>query len=520
MTFNGNGSITSIADALAGNDASGHVDRSGSFAYDHRNQLTRIERYGQTAQFAYADAGPFARNDEFAPEADLTPADDAVTKLLPQGSANKAYGFDGFGQLASSPRVTGTTFDAYGRLLQATTDSGTVFFGYDQTGRRIYKQVVPEAGETTLFLFPTRDFETGPKGDESSVRVGDARLVRMEHGTGRWFYYLRDHLESSDYMMTPDGVAVEQMLYRAWGTEHAPETLSAPWADHLASVQDQAPREKTHYRFTGQYLDDSTGLYYYGARYYDPDLGRFISPDPLYLADPERCTGNPISCSLFAYANNNPMSFIDPTGLDATIAGTPTYRAEVEADLQCTDPTARVDAATGELSQSWLHGAWLDIKNVFVPGSNFEAGRELNRRVIDSAQTTTISHVTGATGTDVVNPAINPMTTPGDAVIHYDPAAARTRTSIEFDPAAGTISRQPADPGIVLGHEMIHASHIMAGQISGMGAVSYTGLNGVPQPPRMDEEVRTVGVGGTPRADDITENDLRRTMNINPRNNY
>lgn len=53
-----------------------------------------------------------------------------------------------------------------------------------------------------------------------------------------------------------------------------------------------------------------------------------------------------------------------------------------------------------------------------------------------------------------------------------------------------------------------------------MNAVPYTGLNGVPQPPRMDEELRTVGVGGTPRPNDITENDLRRMLNINPRNNY
>ncbi|WP_347138386.1 RHS repeat-associated core domain-containing protein [Paracoccus sp. SSK6] len=520
MTFNGNGSITVIDDALAGGDpAAGHVDRSGRFAYDFRNQLTEIQRYGQTAGFAYSDAGTFKRNGEFA-DADLARPADAQTGLIPAGSADKAYRFDGFGQLAASPKVTATVFDAYGRLLQARTAEGTVFFGYDQTGRRIYKQVVPDAGETTLYLFPTHDFEVGPQGGESFVRVGNARLVRMEHGTGRWFYYLRDHLESSDYLMTPDGVPVEQMLYRAYGTEHAPEVLAPAWADHLAAHAGETPREPTHHRFTGKYLDDATGLYYYGARYYDPDLGRFVSPDPLYLTDPERCTGNTIACSLFAYANNNPLSYVDPTGLDAVIAGTPAYRAEVERDLQRTDPTARVDSATGKLSQSWLHGAWLDVKNFFVPGTNFESGRELNRRVIDSAQTTTISFKAGATGADVVDRSIDPTKTPGDAVIHYDPAAALTRTSVEFDPKTGTVSREPADPGIVLGHEMIHASHIMAGQISGMNAVPYTGLNGVPQAPRMDEEVRTVGVGGTPRADDITENDLRRMLNINPRNNY
>jgi RHS repeat-associated protein len=40
----------------------------------------------------------------------------------------------------------------------------------------------------------------------------------------------------------------------------------------------------TTYKFTGQRLDDSTGLYYYGARYYDPALGRFIQPDAIVAA--------------------------------------------------------------------------------------------------------------------------------------------------------------------------------------------------------------------------------------------
>ena len=83
------------------------------------------------------------------------------------------------------------------------------------------------------------------------------------------------------------------MLYKAYGTEHKPEALAPAWASHLADVAAELPREKTHHRFTGKYLDDDTGLYYYGARYYDPALGRFISPDPLYVGDPEQCTGNP-----------------------------------------------------------------------------------------------------------------------------------------------------------------------------------------------------------------------------------
>lgn len=521
MTFNGNGSITQIVDGLPqGAGDQGHVDRSGTFHYNFKNELVRIDRYGQPAEFAYSPAGTFARNDELEPGAPIAPATGSATGLIPTGTAAKPYAFDGFAQLAKSPTLTGTVFDINGRLIRAQTATNEVLYGYDQTGRRLYKKVTPTNGPEQLYLYPVETFEIGPKGEESYVNIADSKLVRLEHGTGKWFYYLKDHIESSDYVIASDGVPVEQMLYKAYGTEHKPEMLSPAWATHLTDVAADLPREKTHHRFTGKYLDDDTGLYYYGARYYDPALGRFISPDPLYVGDPERCTSNPTSCNLFAYANNNPMAFVDPTGLKEIVADDAAYKRQVEQDLQRTDPTARVDSKTGEVSQSFLHGVWLDVKG-FVTGSNsFDAGRELTRRVIDDPQTTTITNVAGHTEADVKDPKTNPETTAGDVVIRYDPATARTRTSDEFDKSTGKVVLDaPADPGIVLAHEQIHATHMMAGKDTGMAEVRYTGVDGKPYK-APDAEARTVGVGGTMRTDDITENQLRDMLGIRPRNNY
>jgi RHS repeat-associated protein len=520
MTFNENGSITEIVDALAaGQPGRGHVNRSGRFRYDFKNQLISFERYGVTSEFAYAPAGTFTRNDELESGATLAGPATAPTRLLPAGTAAKRYAFDGFGQIVSSPTLRGTVFDAQGRLIRAQTANHEVFFGYDQTGRRLYKRIVPigDPAAAQLYLFPLESFEVGPRGEESFVHIGSTRLVRMEHGTGRWFYYLKDHLDSSDYVISSAGVPVEQMLYRAYGTEHLPEQLNPAWGQHVADIAGEMPREKTHHRFTGKYLDDETGLYYYGARYYDPSLGRFISPDPLYVADPERCTTNPIACNLFAYANNNPLAFIDPTGLDGVVAGDEAYRRSVEESLQRIDPTARVDKETGEISQSWLHGLWLDIVDFFVPGSGFDAGRDLVSRMVESEQTTTIQFAAGDAAAGPVDPTIDFTTTPGDAVINYDPAF--TPPLDEFDPSTGTVTAVVPDPGIVLGHEMIHATHIMAGQISGVSPVAYTGLDGSVRM-AMDEEARTVGVGGTSRPDDITENNLREMIGLNPRNHY
>src|SRR5690606_22481115 len=70
------------------------------------------------------------------------------------------------------------------------------------------------------------------------------------------------------------------------------------------------------HKFTGQ-EQDSSGLYYYGARYYDPELGRFIQPDT-FLDGLNR----------YAYCGNNPINFIDPTGHDVSNPGFSGYDAE------------------------------------------------------------------------------------------------------------------------------------------------------------------------------------------------
>jgi RHS repeat-associated protein len=64
----------------------------------------------------------------------------------------------------------------------------------------------------------------------------------------------------------------------------------------------------TDKKFTGQRLD-ATGLYYYGARYYDATIGRFISADSK-IPDP----ANPQSFNRYAYCINNPLKYTDPTG--------------------------------------------------------------------------------------------------------------------------------------------------------------------------------------------------------------
>jgi RHS repeat-associated protein len=85
--------------------------------------------------------------------------------------------------------------------------------------------------------------------------------------------------------------------------------------------------------FTGQRLDD-TGLYYYGSRYYYPTIGRFISPDTI-VPNPM----NPQAFNRYAYALNNPLRYIDPTGHRMMIAPPPPPRIIIDPGPPTTPPS-------------------------------------------------------------------------------------------------------------------------------------------------------------------------------------
>ena len=87
------------------------------------------------------------------------------------------------------------------------------------------------------------------------------------------------------------------------------------WGNH--TVKDNNGRVITSgigvlnpFRYRGYYYDTETGLYYLQTRYYDPEIGRFISQDSIEYADPETING----INLYAYCGNNPVMNVDPTG--------------------------------------------------------------------------------------------------------------------------------------------------------------------------------------------------------------
>ncbi|MEW6621450.1 MAG: RHS repeat-associated core domain-containing protein, partial [bacterium] len=95
------------------------------------------------------------------------------------------------------------------------------------------------------------------------------------------YYYHNDHLGSARVITDKDGKVVEQYFYYPFG---GGGPVGGP-------------------TFTGKELDES-GLFYFGARYYDPALGRFITPDPVDIVG-----SNP-----YVYCYNNPLVYVDPNG--------------------------------------------------------------------------------------------------------------------------------------------------------------------------------------------------------------
>ena len=137
---------------------------------------------------------------------------------------------------------------------------------------------------------------TGSTATMTSYYYAGGTRVAMRTGTpitGTVSYLVGDHLGSSSVSYRSDGGQTATQRYYPWGTIRPGPDNALP----------------TDYGFTGQKLDVSAGLMYYGARYYDAALGRFIQPDTI-VPEP----GNPQSLNRYSYVLNNALKYTDPTG--------------------------------------------------------------------------------------------------------------------------------------------------------------------------------------------------------------
>jgi len=197
------------------------------------------------------------------------------------------------------------TWNQKGQLTSVTgAPAGPISYKYDAMGKRVAKTV---NGVTTKYLYDGNNLVAEIDGSNNVtawyVHAGlDRPLARVDASDGSVLYYHQDLLGSVIALTNSSGVVVTQYNYSPFGhTEVIGIDIDQP------------------FRFTGREYDSETGLYYYRARYYSPDMKRFISEDPLRFAAGD--------VNWYAYVGSNPVNFTDPLGLesytDGAFAGVP-----------------------------------------------------------------------------------------------------------------------------------------------------------------------------------------------------
>jgi RHS repeat-associated protein len=239
------------------------------------------------------------------------------------------YEYDAFGNVRAKKkgrmREQRFIYDADDRLIEVRGNAGSgdciTRFAYDALGRRIGKTVQPAVDVTGTGKRETRFVWQGlrlrQEIDSEYVRSymyeeeqGYTPLARLDQqikpdGTlskGALYYFHTDQIGTPLEVTAEDGRLMWAGEYGAWGKVER-QVLDAP-VELVDFTQ--------NLRFAGQYADDGTGLYYNTFRYYDPDIGRFATQDPIGLDG---------GINLYQYAPN-PVRWIDPLGLHEILADT------------------------------------------------------------------------------------------------------------------------------------------------------------------------------------------------------
>ncbi len=170
----------------------------------------------------------------------------------------------------SDPAAVTMTWDARNQLTSSTSNGVTTSYKYDALGNRVKK------GDTR-YLTVDNEVVAEFKGDEAKQYVHAQSIddtLAHKDSSGLAYYHL-DRQLNTEALTDASGVVLEQYAIDATGRV---KTFDA------SGIELSGP-SATNILFTGRPLDQETGLYYFRARYYEPELGTFISRDPLGFVD-------------------------------------------------------------------------------------------------------------------------------------------------------------------------------------------------------------------------------------------
>ncbi len=295
-------------------DLPGDPQINETFGYDSNDRLTSVDE-GQNRAYTYSY--DLAGNRLIDPETQQSDyyEYDSVNRLIRQGLASQGhFKFewaepDGRkrGNMVTKKHYTGAQYNSTKATYYWTEDNllkqvdregiSPVYYVYDASGDRIRKTHV---ADTTHYMFLGLNVMYEEKPDGSAdyyIHALGRHLARATidtQGTQQTHFFHSDYLGSVRLVTDVTGAVVWSEWYKPFGSEIV-----------------QSGSIENEYRFTGKAWDAEAGLFYFNARWYDPEVGRFISEDPLWgnILDPQ-------SLNRFAYGRNNPFRYTDPTGME------------------------------------------------------------------------------------------------------------------------------------------------------------------------------------------------------------
>ncbi len=252
--------------------------------YDCTSESNKVIDTVRTRTFSYDLVGN---------RTDLSAVTDTGNRLVSFNGYTLEYDAAGHLTRKQHTGMPDQTFEwnSLGQLVSVTSNGDTTSFGYDGWGRRVRKSdglSVKHYVHDGDDLFAELDSSYAVQAEYTYYPgVDRPHSVRR---AGSMYYYVTDHPGNVVGLVDSAGTLRNEYRYDAFGlSEYTSETI----ANGLA----YAARE----------LDSETGLYFNRARYYDPGLGRFISEDPIGLEG---------GINVYAYADNDPISNVDPYGLE------------------------------------------------------------------------------------------------------------------------------------------------------------------------------------------------------------
>ncbi|MFJ2113097.1 RHS repeat-associated core domain-containing protein [Streptomyces sp. NPDC087850] len=283
-----------------------------TYTVDAGSRITAVHARGWSEQYAYNTEGGQTHTvlPAQAPGQDTTgPRDYDGTRVTRAGRSR--YHYDAQGRITSRQTTTLSgktlswrfTWDAEDRLTLVHSSDGTRWrYLYDALGRRIAKQRLDtdsHVTETTSYCWDgaqlAEQYTAGTTlvWDYAGLRPLSQREVKtgsaQEEIDRRFFAIVTDLSGSPSELVGSDGALAWRARSTAWG--------ATQWSRDCTAY--------TPLRYPGQYFDPETGLHYNVNRYYDPDLGQYISADPLGLAP---------AVNHYTYVPN-PFTLADPLGL-------------------------------------------------------------------------------------------------------------------------------------------------------------------------------------------------------------